>query len=231
MENLENGESERDSPSRADHAQVQDPGEYNQRRQLQEIADTQREARKTLKAATAGVSRYGGVPEEEAFADVRALALHLKWPVVNQGGAEYFNQHLGMWTVSPPPEMRQLLDNTRHSKVTVSEDGVSKTIERVWSGGDNCKPKRSDVVGLYPHESRTADETAYPFVKLPPSFSPSWELKVDYRHTGADTHEFKVEQVPVPLEITRNAFDLCNKFLDESGLLVRIEENKPHIKL
>lgn len=188
-------------PGAAD--QVSDPGEYNQRLRLKEIA----EARQRARLALTHPERFGEGVEYDAVAYrvVQSLVTELEWMMRDQGGDEYFKQPLGSVTVTPPTK--------------------SEFEEKV--GEVNEMPKNPEfeatevqITGLF-----TTDETGVGFADVGGSVSDEWTTLVDPRHDEPQPVTVaKTEYIPV--RVSRAANRLCRKFIHDVGLDARIE-NRP----
>lgn len=197
------------SPSQSEEPQVEDPGEYNQRQRLREIAQARRNARKSL------ADMYPEFSDADhrrfALKNVQALAAELEWLVRENGAVEYFEQELGPITLHPPsPEEFQ-------DEVNQSEFGGS-VVDIL--GNEHLEEKTVSVQGLY-----STPDTGMGFIDLSPYVTGDWSAKVDVRHKGpTDVSVSKMEYVP--LEVSMAANRLCRKFINDAGLDARIEKER-----
>lgn len=209
-----------------EHAKAEDPSDYNQRRRLQAIADSQKDAHNTLLQVDAGVEEIDGLPAAQAaFSTVKSYAELLRWPINKHGGDSYYEKSLGTLEVPPPDKLVELVRSRRRGRVTVTEDGIIEQIERVW-GQTDTTPARYTVVGLFYSEDVHGDTEALPFTALPPILDGTWEVKVQIRHKNRRDKTFTAS-APVPSAVSWKAFNLCNKFLSDTDLDVRINEGRP----
>jgi len=194
--------------------QAEDPSDYNQRRRLRELADAQRTAREALMMADTGE----GSPER-AHAAVKAYVQQIRWLLVKHGDEQFFNRKLGEWYVSPPDSLTQLARGGESGAQRVN--GVD--VEAVH--GD-VSPKVYPILGLVPRPDHGHEY--WTFVEAPSSLEGNWTANVEVRHEGPHERTFSRDSpAPLPVEISHSAFSLCNSFLAETGLDIRIEENRP----
>lgn len=194
---------------------VEDPGEYNQRRRLKEFADMERHARRSLMEAQSSISppEADAPPERVAFGAVRMYAQQLLWHILDHGGDEYFTEELGVIDVEPPGKLTALADpRTRPKDVGIH-------------GSVNVDTREYPIVGLVPPKGRDVQRppNASAFLELPNVASASWEVEINRKHQRPKPETFEATR-EIPLNITSKAFDLCTKFVHESGLDARIEE-------
>lgn len=191
-----------------ENPQVDDPGEYNQRQRLREIAEARRNARQAL------ADTFPNFSEDEhrefALKNVQALAAELEWLVRESGGSEYFTQTIGTVVLSPPDieEIEAKAEEEKGSRVDVKQ-----VID-----GSGLSPTEMPVQGLY-----TTESSGMGFIDLPPYVSDEWDPEVDIRHEGPDNVPIQKGKY-IPLEIPMAANRLCRKFIHEAGLDARIEE-------
>jgi len=188
-----------------DAQQVDDPGEYNQRLRLKELAQARRNARTALGGEMA--HHLGDQWPQFAFREVQSLTSELEWMIRNQNQDEYFDTELGPITFPPP------------SKSEISKSSKERFGQPVASvvGGSSGKQNIS-VKGLL-----SSPSTGRGFLELTDTISESWEVSAEVRHKGPQ--KFTVErEVFVPMEVTKKAHSLCRKFMYEAGLDARIEE-------
>lgn len=180
------------------HQKVDDPGEYNQRNRLQEIAEARNTARARLQVPDPEIK---DVPHEvQAFRSVKALAADLEWVARENGSDEYFEQELGPVMVSPPS-----LDQFRQVH------GAN----RFW-GETRLKPHKMSVKGLYPSESGGG------FINAPEYIQHTWTLKADTKHGGPEEVSITRGRY-VPLDLSMRANRQCRMFIHEAGLDARVE--------
>ncbi|KAB1192026.1 hypothetical protein GJR96_00650 [Haloferax sp. MBLA0076] len=161
------------------------------------------QARKNASVSLGGEAAevYGDRWETFALRQVKTFAKELEWLIRNEGGDEYFTKELGPITLGPP-----------------SLEG-----DRVL--GSRPREKSFSVSGLF-----STAGTGLGFVDLPAVVSHTWIINVDKQHQGPQQVQTTLE-TSVPISVSRNADSLCRKFINESGLDARLEEDKPHIKL
>lgn len=180
--------------------QVEDPGEFNQRTRLREIAGARQLARQALRDPDPSMSH-----EEQqllAFRSVKAFTAEIEWIVRNNGGDEFFTEELGPVTIDPPDE---------------SEFRQRPDVERVW-GTPTLEPKSFSIEGLY-----SSEETGLGFIDMPSQFTHTWTAHVDRRNRGPEHVEITRTRA-MPRQVTMKANRLCRKFINDAGLDARIED-------
>lgn len=182
--------------------QVDDPGEYNQRLRIQEIA----EARKTARLALMSSSEDGPQEQLDAFHAVQAFATELEWLIRDQGGDKYFDRHLGNVTISAP-----LLEEFEPKNKT----SMSRDVERLF--GSSIEDGETPFYGLY-----NSDETGAGFIDHGGVVSEIWEKNGDVKHNGSQD-VVAVKEKHIPVEISMRANRLCREFVHEAGLDAKIE--------
>jgi len=182
---------------------VEDPGEYNQRLRLQEIA----QARKNARRALGGEAQQAYGPDWEAVAlrEVQNLAREIEWLVRDRGAQEYFTTQLGPITIGPP-----------------TKENFPKNISVKEVIGDLPEEVNIPVNGLY-----STQETGRGFTDLPPTVGNSWSLKVTTRHKGPQEVSVPLER-SIPITVVTKADSLCRRFINEAGLDARLENSRPH---
>lgn len=196
--------------SRQKQRQVEDPGEFNQRRRLRAINDARAQARDVYTTAEAGISEF----EDEAaavFAAVKAYALELEWLMAKHGDDVYRNADLGTIKIPVPEELEELAGHPSRGGGSVG-NGARLIGER------DFEPYTLSVTGLIPAE----DTSGAAFLDLPREVSHTWTAQIDERHKRPQARTF-TDSTTVPVHISVNAMRICNSFLEESGLDARIE--------
>lgn len=181
--------------------QVDDPGEYNQRLRLKEIADARQDARAAISSVQELRANPGLNAEKVVLGQVQALAAELEWLIRDRGEEEYFQRPLGTVSI-PAPDAEDL--------------GSSGRVDRLL--GPEPEPEQIEVRGLFSTES-----TGIGYAGLSETVSHTWEKTAEIRHSGPQ--ELVVtKSTPVPLSVSRAANRLCRKFIFKAGLDARIED-------
>ena len=186
-----------------DHPDIDDPGEYNQRQRLQEIAEARKNARQALAEPAFDVDQS----EYRIFVakNVQALAAELEWLVRDNGDRErYFEEPLGPVTIQPP---------TREE----FKDQLSKTVYNPV-GDTRPEPKHFEIAGLY-----TSEETGLGFLDYPCRLSATWQMRFKTKGKKLVTSTIE-KQVCLPESVSMSANRLCRQFIYEAGLDAQVEQ-------
>lgn len=204
------------------YAEAEDPSDFNQRRRLKTIADAQDRAHEVLLMADAGINEYGEDLDQTAFAAVKSYAEVLRWSVARHGDEKYYDKHLGAIEISPPEELVKLTDSDYYGSPEFETESGSVMVDKIWGEAD-VDPKRYAVVGLYEKPDAKQVVPGTPFTELPPICEASWTVTVEPRHQHPQQRAFS-QTSTVPASVSWAAFNLCNRFLNETELDVRIND-------
>lgn len=197
-----------ESMSEADMPQIEDPGEYNQRRRLKAIGDARQTAREAILYLQSGadLGQYED-PTSFAYAAVQGFAMEIEWLVRQYGGERYFTEELGPVQIGPPDTTEFYNRDTQGGRFL----GMSK-----------LQSKKISIQGLYDSKGTGAG-----FVNYQPRLSRTWKTVVDDPKKGPENKTATVT-AKMPAQVIINANSLCNRFISETDLDAKIEKQKPH---
>lgn len=193
--------------------QVEDPGEFNQRLRLREIADARRNAREALASPNMlrqEVKGSGISIQEIVLNHVKTFAAEIEWLVREEGDEEYFTKPLGTVTI-PTPTTQEF------------KEAAGSEIKKIIKGVDG--PKSIVVNGLY-----ATEETGPGYIDFTTPLSYTYTAHAEVRHKGPQDVSVTKHR-HIPLEVSMEANRLCRKFINEAGLDARLEEEDPHGQL
>lgn len=190
--------------------QIEDPDDYNQRQRLQSIGECHTQVLDIIKDLENRKDQLGEAQTaKDLFSATEAFIIDIGDLVANHGGEKYYTKPLGKVVIHPPSSYMTRDGSRTHS---LSDDGL-----RVI--GDNYpKPVEKPVNGLF-----SKKDSGRGFLEFEATVQHSWPVDARIRHRGK-TELYGTASSVVPVQVSKAAFRLGKRFLNESGLDARIGE-------
>lgn len=193
--------------------QVEDPGDYNQRRRLESINNFRSIVLEKL--ALMEESKQQNEPARVArdlHGAVKAFLVNIESLLKDRADSEYYEKPLGEITIFPPEEF-EIQDLPSSSTYRLSE------VEPI--GDEHPEPFKQTIYGLV-----SDDKTGPGYIDYPATIREEWTVPVRVRHRGQQTL-YGVGETHMPVHVSEAAFRMGNEFLYDSGIDARLDDGRP----
>lgn len=184
--------------------QVSDPEEYNQQQRLRAINQARQRVENTIEQSMMHLvtaDEFGVADRQQVVrAALYSYLTNIEWLIVDAGEKELLQeQPLGEVQIDPPEEFVRWAD---------SKGGYPKVI-----GSASLEPYTRPITGIQG------------YLTAPEVFSHTWALNVQKRHEQPHSVE-RTKHTYMPVHISLNAFRLANRFLQQAGVDINLEEEQ-----
>lgn len=183
---------------------VADPEEFNQTQRLKAINEARERVKETIEASMARVVGDDEFTEGDRQQVVRATMYSyltdIEWAMVEANEVGLLReQELGQVVIPPPERFVELADSD------------SGDYPRVIGAAD-LSPYVVEINGIQN------------YLAAPDVFQHTWRLRIEERHDRPETLTEK-RQSYMPVHISKNAFRIANRFLNEAGADINLQED------